>query len=164
MNLGLIWAQSRNGVIGRDGQLPWPQVDGRHFRTVTSGYAVIMGRCTWESLPARYRPLPGRRNIVLSRRPDYPAAGAEVVTSLADAAHRAGDEFAWVIGGGQVYAAAARDATVAVVTEVDVDVPGDVHAPQLGDAWWLRSAGEWMTSATGVRYRVLRFTRPAGRE
>jgi dihydrofolate reductase len=163
MTVGMIWAQSRTGVIGRDNQLPWriPE-DMAHFRAVTNGHAVIMGRRTWESLPARFRPLPGRRNIVVSRQPDYQAAGGEVVGSLAEAVGRAtaAGEQVWLAGGEEIYAAGAQGlATVAEVTEVDTDVPGDTFAPSL-EGWTLVSAGEWQTSTTGLRFRWLRFTRP----
>ncbi|WP_425280681.1 dihydrofolate reductase [Leucobacter insecticola] len=81
--LGMIWAQSRNGAIGRDGDMSWhlPE-DLAHFKRVTLGAPVIMGRRTWESLPERFRPLPGRANIVVSRDPAYRADGATVVSSL----------------------------------------------------------------------------------
>ena len=158
--LGLIWAQSRTGVIGRDGRLPWriPE-DLARFRQVTLGHPVLMGRRTWESLPARFRPLPGRRNLVVSRQPGYRAPGAEVVGSLAEAARRVGGQQACVVGGGQLYAAALPLASVAEVTEVDTDVTGDTSAPPL-DGWTLVSDGGWRTSATGLRYRFLRFIRP----
>ena len=80
--LGLIWAQSSSGVIGRDGGIPWdlPE-DLARFKEVTFGRTVVMGRRTWESLPKRVRPLPGRRNVVVTRNPDYRAPGADVVTA-----------------------------------------------------------------------------------
>ena len=83
MTIGLIWAQSTSGVIGRDGSIPWalPE-DLAHFKRLTMGHTVVMGRRTWESLPVRFRPLPGRRNIVVSRNPDYRAEGAAVVDSI----------------------------------------------------------------------------------
>src|SRR6059036_2989365 len=98
----MVWAQSRDRVIGADGALPWhlPE-DMRHFRDLTSGATVVMGRLSWESLPDRFRPLPGRRNIVLSRDAGYSASGAEVVASLEDALRSAPG--AWVIGGAAVY-------------------------------------------------------------
>ena len=162
--IGMIWAQSRSGVIGRDGRLPWriPE-DLAHFREVTDGHPVVMGRRTWESLPERYRPLPGRRNLVLSRQPGYRAPGAEVVGSLAEAVRRATstDREVWLIGGAEVYAVGARElASVAEVTEVDVEVPGDTYAPPL-TGWTLTAQGDWQTSVTGVRFRWLRYTRPA---
>ena len=161
MSLGLIWAQSRAGVIGRDGRLPWhlPE-DLAHFRAVTSGRPVIMGRLTWVSLPPRFRPLPGRRNLVLTRQPGWSAAGAEVASSLAGAIQRIGSEPAWVIGGGQVYHAALPYAGVAEVTEIDIDVAdGTTRAPDL-TGWTRRSAGPWIVSATGLRFRFLVFTAP----
>ena len=85
-DLTLIWAQSSSGVIGRGNSIPWhvPE-DMARFKELTMGHTVIMGRTTWESLPARFRPLPGRRNVVLTRHADYVADGAEVVSSLEDA-------------------------------------------------------------------------------
>jgi dihydrofolate reductase len=162
MSLGMIWAQSTAGVIGRDGRLPWrlPE-DMAHFREVTNGRPVIMGRRTWESLPERFRPLPGRRTIVLSRRPGYEAPGAEVADSLEQAVRLADGTggMVWLAGGADVYAAGAGGlATVAEVTEVDIDVPGDTFAPSLS-GWRLDAAGEWSTSRTGVRYRFLRYLR-----
>lgn len=160
MSLGMIWAQSHGGVIGRDGDLPWPQVDGPHFRAVTAGQPVIMGRRTWESLPERFRPLPGRRNIVVTRQSSYHAPGAEVVGSLDEAGDRVLPGTGWVIGGGQLYADALDRASVAEVTEVDIDVPGDTYAPPL-DGWQLESAGDWQSSdRTGLRFRCLRYVRP----
>src|ERR671932_1265776 len=104
--LGLVWAQARGGVIGADGRLPWhlPE-DLRLFRELTTGSTVVMGRATWESLPERFRPLPGRRNVVLSRRAGYEAAGADVRTSLPEALADAGGPV-WIIGGAEVYAQA----------------------------------------------------------
>jgi dihydrofolate reductase len=162
MSLGMIWAQSTTGVIGRDGRLPWrlPE-DLAHFREITNGRPVIMGRRTWESLPERFRPLPGRRTIVLSRQPGYEAPGAEVAGSLEQAVRLADGAggMAWLAGGADVYAAGAGGlATVAEVTEVDLDVPGDTFAPSLS-GWRLDAAGEWLTSRTGVRYRFLRYLR-----
>ncbi len=157
MSLGLIWAQSTAGVIGRDGTLPWrlPE-DMAHFRDVTAGRPVIMGRRTWESLPDRFRPLPGRRNIVVSRRVNLTLEGAEVAGSVSAAIELAGPEQAWVIGGAQVYAAALPFAGLALVTEIDVDVDGDTYAPDLR-GWRLDDSGEWRTSTTGLRYRFLRY-------
>src|ERR1700758_1539107 len=103
--VGLIWAQSASGVIGRAGDIPWrlPE-DMSRFKNLTMGHTVVMGRRTWESLPARVRPLPGRRNVVLSRRTDFVADGADVLGSLeqASAIFEAEPE-TWVIGGAQIY-------------------------------------------------------------
>jgi dihydrofolate reductase len=166
VTVSVIWAQSANGVIGRDGTLPWhlPE-DMARFRALTTGATVVMGRATWESLPHRFRPLPDRRNVVVSRDPAYGADGATVVTSLEDAVRGEGE--VWVIGGGQVYRAALPVADRLFVTDVDLEVDGDVRAPEL-DAGWrevsVDPADGWHTSSTGVRYRFreLRRGEPAG--
>ncbi|WP_299558674.1 dihydrofolate reductase [uncultured Mycolicibacterium sp.] len=158
--VGLIWAQSSSGVIGRGGTLPWhlPE-DLAHFKEITHGHTVVMGRRTWESLPERNRPLPGRRNIVLSRAPGYAAPGAEVVADL-DAA-LAAEEDIWVIGGGEVYAQALPRATRCEVTEVEIDLrreEGDALAPVLDESW-VGTVGPWRTSRTGLRYRYHSYRR-----
>ncbi len=154
----LIWAQSTSGVIGRDGGIPWhlPE-DMARFKELTSGHTVVMGRLTWESLPARVRPLPGRRNVVVTRDAEYRAEGAEVVTSLDEAPL----DGAWVIGGAQIYAQALPSATRCEVTEVDIDLrreDDDALAPAL-DGTWLGTAGDWLTSSSGLRYRFLSYLR-----
>jgi dihydrofolate reductase len=160
MTVGLIWAQSTSGVIGRDGGIPWrlPE-DQARFKELTMAHAVVMGRLTWESLPAKVRPLPGRRNVVVTRQADYMADGAEVVTTLEDAL--TGDE-TWVIGGEQIYTLALPIATRCEVTEIEVDVPrddGDAVAPVLDESW-LGTEGEWLTSSSGLRYRFFSYVRP----
>lgn len=151
----MVWAQSRDRVIGSNGALPWhlPE-DMRRFRELTSGDTVVMGRLTWESLPERFRPLPGRRNIVLSRDPSYDAAGAEVLPSLTAALEAVPD--AWVIGGAAVYREALPHAALVCITDVDVSVEGDVFAPELGSEWreTLRHPTDgWHTSSSGLRFR-----------
>jgi dihydrofolate reductase len=164
MGLALVWAQTPDGVIGRDGGLPWnvPE-DMAHFRELTSGHPVIMGRATWESLPPRFRPLPGRQNIVLSRTPGYAAEGARVVTSLAAALELVSGREAWVVGGGAVYEAAIGRADRLEVTEIDEVIAGDTYAPVIDTAWTLEArepAVGWHTSvATGVRYRFSSYRR-----
>jgi dihydrofolate reductase len=157
--LGLIWAQSTSGVIGRDGGIPWqlPE-DLARFKEVTKGRTVVMGRRTWDSLPAKVRPLPGRRNIVVTRQTNFVAEGATVVGSLDDALT---DPDTWVIGGEQIYALALPRADRCDVTEVDVDIPrddGDAIAPVLDEAW-VGTPGEWQTSGGGLRYRYHRYHR-----
>lgn len=156
--IGLVWAQSRNGVIGVDGRIPWriPE-DMAHFSALTTGATVVMGRATWESLPPRFRPLPDRRNVVLSRTAGYDAPGAEVVADL-DVALGLGTDV-WVMGGQAVYAAALARADVLVVTEVDLDVAGDTHAPAVGDPWRRVEEGQWRTSSAGPRFRVVTWRR-----
>jgi len=131
MTLSLIAAVARNGVIGRGNELAWrlPE-DQQHFRRTTLGAPVIMGRSTWDSLPARFRPLPGRRNIVLTRRRGWQADGAEVVHDLdAALALLVDTERAFVIGGAQVYALALPRADELVLTEIERDFDGDVRFP-----------------------------------
>ena len=135
--LNLIYARAANGVIGKDNALPWhlPE-DMAHFKRMTAGCPVVMGRKTWDSLPPRFRPLPGRRNIVVTRQADWQVEGAERAGSLPEAvALCAGAAEVWVIGGAQIYAEAAPLAQRAVVTEIDRDFEGDAHAPSLGAAW-----------------------------
>lgn len=159
MSLSLIWAQSTSGVIGRDHAIPWrvPE-DMARFRDLTLGRTVIMGRLTWETLPARFRPLPGRRNIVVSRQADYLAEAAEVVRSLEDAPL----DDAWVIGGSQIYGLAMPLATRCEVTEVDIHLhreDDDALAPVL-DEGWVGTEGPWQDSSSGLRYRFYTYLRP----
>ena len=134
--VSLVVAHSRDRVIGRDGDLPWHlPTDMRHFKALTEGHAVIMGRRTWESIPERFRPLPGRRNIVLTRQAGYEAPGAEVLASLT-AAIAACDGDAFVIGGGQVYDEALPLSQRAYVTEIDAGVEGDAYFPALPPDEW----------------------------
>jgi dihydrofolate reductase len=162
--LGLIWAQAHDRVIGSRGAMPWhlPE-DLRHFRTTTSGATVVMGRATWESLDPRYRPLPGRRNIVLSRRAGFSADGAEAASDLDDALAAAGDADVWVIGGGQLYAEAIGRADRLEVTDIDLAVDGDTRAPVVDDRAWEVAAADpdrgWHVSTKGLRYRFTTFRR-----
>ena len=184
--LGLIWAQARSadggrGVIGRDGGMPWhlPE-DLAHFRRVTTGHPVIMGRATWQSLPPRFRPLPGRTNVVLTRRPgaaseevfEGAAVVADVETAIVQAcAVQDGDGEVWVIGGAQVYAATLPLADRLEVTEIDLtlDPAGepDARAPEIDASWQVVATdpsatdpsanARWHTSATGLRYRFVTY-------
>jgi dihydrofolate reductase len=166
----MAWAQSLGGVIGREGQLPWhlPE-DQARFKALTTGSAVLMGRATWESLPARFRPLPGRLNVVLSRRPGWSADGAVVAASvpqgLALAAQGSASGDVWVIGGAAVYRAALPHADVLEVTEVALDVVGDTHAPEVGPGWEVVAcdpAHGWRTSRSGIEHRFLTYRRTTG--
>jgi len=157
----MIWAQSRSGVIGADGGLPWrlPE-DQAMFRELTLDSTVVMGRATWDSLPEKLRPLPRRRNVVLTRRPDWQAPGAEVVHSPQEVLERYPD--CWVIGGAAVYEALLAHATRVVRTEVDEDFDGDTFAPRL-DAGWRRLERRpeqgWSVSRLGLRYAVTEHAR-----
>ena len=159
--IGLIWAQTEDGVIGKDGGIPWhvPE-DMAHFKSTTTGHPVIMGRRTWESFPSTFRPLPDRTNIVISGSFDN-IPGAVVVDSL-DAAFEAarsspGAEEIWVIGGGRVYADAMPRANAALVTVVESSADGDTVAPALGSEWALAALtpeSGWLESSSGTRYRI----------
>ncbi|KAA8962893.1 dihydrofolate reductase [Mycobacterium sp.] len=157
--VSLIWAQSTSGVIGRGGGIPWrlPE-DLVRFKQLTMGHTVVMGRRTWESLPATVRPLPGRRNVVLTRQADHVEDGAEVVNCLDEVLT---DPVVWVIGGQQIYTLALPIASRCEVTEVDIDLPrepADALAPAL-DETWVATTGEWLISSTGLRYRVHSYRR-----
>lgn len=123
----LIAAVAENGVIGRDNALPWRlKGDLAHFKNTTSGHPVLMGRKTWESLG---RPLPGRRNMVITRDPDYLASGAEVFTSPEAAIEAVGGGKAFVIGGAEIYRQLLDRADALILTEVRAAVDGDAHFP-----------------------------------
>lgn len=161
--VGLVWAEAHDGVIGADGAMPWhvPE-DMARFREVTGSAEVVMGRRTWESLPPRFRPLPGRRNIVVTRSTEWADEGAERAGSLDEAlALTTGDEV-WVIGGGMLYAAAIGRADLLEVTRLDVTVDGDTRAPSTEG--WNRVAADpeegWHTSRSGIRYRFETYRRP----
>jgi dihydrofolate reductase len=129
--IAIVVAHSRNRVIGRDGDLPWHlPADMRRFRDLTIGGTVVMGRRTWESIPERFRPLPGRRNLVVSRN----GCDAPEVFRTVEAAIEAAGEACFVIGGGEVYAQALPRADRVYATEVEADVEGDVVFPPL-DGW-----------------------------
>lgn len=163
MRTGLVWAQARGGVIGADGGMPWhvPE-DLAHFKKLTLGCPVVMGRRTWDSLPPRFRPLPERVNIVVTRRPDWQATGALRASSLVDALRQAaGADWVWVTGGGQIFREAIAAADRLEVTDIDLDVPGDTTAPSVVGWRAVASdpAGGWHTSRTGLRYRFVRYER-----
>ncbi len=160
MQLGVIYARARNGVIGVKGDLPWhlPE-DLAHFKAVTQGCPVIMGRKTWDSLPPRFRPLPGRRNIVVTRQADWQAPGAERAGSLEQAfALCEGVPQAWVIGGAELYAQALPFAQVAEVTEIDRDYEGDAFAPTLGPQW-AEAARQRHEGAGGIAFSFVTYRR-----
>ncbi|WP_280233525.1 dihydrofolate reductase [Nocardia cyriacigeorgica] len=158
--IGLIWAQTREGVIGADNRIPWrvPE-DMANFKAVTMDHPVVMGRRTWDSLPPRFRPLTGRRNIVVTRQPDWAADGAERSASLSEALDLAAPDDVWVIGGGEIYRAALEYATELLVTEIDADITGDAYAPDIDASWQSDADTPWQQSSAGPRYRIRRFTR-----
>lgn len=165
--LGMIWTQDKRGAIGARGTVPWELPEGRQrVEEMTDGHPVVMGRRTWDSLPAATRPLHGRANYVISRSDDALADGATIVNSLDDALEAISaseDDEAWIIGGGQIFSEAVGQANLAVVTEIDHAYNGDTYAPGLGSEWTLETsepATGWSTSSSGVRYRVLTYRKP----
>ncbi|WP_372697033.1 dihydrofolate reductase [Arthrobacter sp. JSM 101049] len=163
--IGMIWAQTVDGVIGHEGTMPWhlPE-DMAHFKHTTMGHPVIMGRRTWASIPPRFRPFSGRTNIVLTSdtatADEAASAGAAVVQSLQEgldaAASAEGSKEIWICGGGKVYAAYEPLADTAVVTVINIDAAGDTRAPRLPDDWKLalrEPAEGWLTAANGTEYR-----------
>lgn len=156
----LVVARARNGTIGRDNGLPWhlPE-DLKHFRRLTTGHPVVMGRRTHESIG---RPLPGRRNIVVSRTPGYASEGVDVVASLDEALARcAGLPEAFVIGGARLFEAALPAARRAVITEIDADFDGDTTMAPLDAAQWQPVHRDDAQGAGGLRYAIVTYERRA---
>ncbi len=163
MKLHLIFARAANGVIGHNNTLPWrlPE-DMAHFKRTTLGCPVIMGRKTWDSLPPKFRPLPGRLNVVVTRQPDWQAEGALCAHSLPAAmALCPANSDAWVIGGAEIYAQALPLASTAVVTEIDTDFEGDAFAPEFGPAW-SETAREKHVSTTGLSFSFVTYQKNSG--
>ncbi len=162
MRVNLIYARAANGVIGQNGTLPWhlPE-DMAHFKRQTAGAPVVMGRKTWDSLPPKFRPLPGRTNIVVTRQASLVAEGAQCASGLREAlwmCERTGTAEAWVIGGSQIYAEAAPLAQRAIVTEIARDFEGDALAPSL-DAQWRETARVSHVSTNGLPFSFVTYER-----
>lgn len=162
MKLKLIYARAANGVIGLNNQMPWhlPE-DLAHFKRTTLGCPVLMGRKTWDSIPAKFRPLPGRANLVITRQKDWHAEGALVAHSLAEGialalAHCPEGKDLWVMGGADIYAQAAPHADEAVVTEIEASYEGDAFAPQLSSDWQEVSR-ESHVSLTGLKFSFVTY-------
>ena len=154
----MIFARAANGVIGNNNRMPWhlPE-DMAHFKRLTQGWPVIMGRKTWDSLPPKFRPLPGRTNIVITRQPDWKENGAEPAASLADALKIcARSEEVWIIGGAQIYAQAEPLADRIEVTEIAQDFEGDAFAPPLGSEW-IEAAREDHVSLNGLKFSFITY-------
>lgn len=162
----LVACIAANGVIGRTnddgiGTLPWhlPE-DLKHFRELTNGHAVVMGRKTWESLPEKFRPLPNRRNLVISRNADYFAPGAEVFTSLAAACHAcANNEKLFVIGGGELYSEAIKAADALELTELHQAFDGDARFPDFPRDQWQQLFRDCQQSASGLAFDFVTYAR-----
>ncbi len=161
----LIACIAANGIIGRTDNgaatLPWhlPE-DLKHFRELTNGHAVVMGRKTWESLPEKFRPLPNRRNLVISRNPDYVAPGAEVFDSIANAhaACRNSEKF-FVIGGAELYTQAIKDADSLELTELHQPFEGDTTFPDFDRDQWQQVFRSCHRSETGLDFDFVSYVR-----
>ena len=161
MRISLVAAVARNGVIGRDGSIPWriPE-DMKRFRELTIGHAVVMGRKTWDSLPDRFRPLPGRRNIVVTRNPGWSGEGAERAASLPDALRLLDDASeVFVIGGGEIYREALPVADRLVLTEVDLEVEGDTRFPDWDRSAYDETTREPQVSENGTPFSFVTYAR-----
>jgi len=161
MEIALIYARAANGVIGANGSMPWhlPE-DLAHFKQLTSGCPVIMGRKTWDSLPPRFRPLPHRTNIVITRQLQWQADGVQRADSVAQAlelARQTGAQTAWIMGGAQIYALTLPLAARVEVTEIARDYAGDAHAPLLDAAQWIETARSEQVAANGLRYAFVTY-------
>jgi dihydrofolate reductase len=161
VRVSVLAAVARGGVIGRDNAIPWriPE-DAQRFRALTMGHPVVMGRKTWDSLPDRFRPLPGRRNVVVTRNGAWYADGADRAGSLDDALRLlAGAPHVFVIGGGELYAAALPLADELLLTEIDVDVDGDTVLPPWDRAAFEETSREEHVSETGVPFSFVTYVR-----
>ena len=161
--VALLAAVARNGAIGRGNDLLWRDpADQRHFRALTLGHPVVMGRRTWDSLPARFRPLPGRRNIVLTRDVGWRAAGAEAVPTIdAALALAANAERVFMIGGGELYTLALPLADELLLTEIDADLDGDTFFPDWDRAQFVETAREQHRAADGGSFDIVSYVRRA---
>ena len=154
MSITLIAAISKNNVIGTEGRLPWhiPE-DMKHFKTLTMGKVVLMGRKTWESIPEKFRPLPGRTNVVITRQPDYPIqAGVEVFHALDEALAAHGKDDVMVIGGADVYRQTLPHADRLEITHVDRVIEGDATFPAIDPSVWKEIAREDRDGLSFVTY------------
>ncbi len=161
MTIALVAAIARGGVIGRDNTIPWrlPE-DLAHFKVLTTGHPVVMGRRTWCSLPDRFRPLPDRRNVVVTRNPAWHGEGAERAASLDEALQLLGGETRlFVIGGAELYAAALPVADELLLTEIDADVEGDTFFPPFDRAAFGEVSRERHVSADGTPFSFVVYVR-----
>jgi dihydrofolate reductase len=161
-SLTLIAALDRQHAIGRGGGLLWHESeDQKHFRRVTMGCPVIMGRKTWDSLPERFKPLPGRRNIVVTRQAPWQAAGAEPASSFDRALALAGRaDKVFVIGGSELYALALPHADELVLTEIDtVFDDADAFFPAFDRNAFAETTREPQRTASGTRYDFVTYRR-----
>lgn len=158
MRIAIIAAMAHDRVIGKDNQMPWhlPE-DLRHFKQMTLGKPVVMGRKTFESIG---RPLPGRHNIVISRQSDYAPEGVTRVSSFKEAVEAAGNcEELVVIGGGQLYREILPQADRLYLTEIDLQVEGDTRFPEWNDGSWQQVYEESGRGVNGLGFRFINMIR-----
>ena len=163
MQINMIMARATNGVIGKNNAMPWhlPE-DMARFKRLTQGWPVIMGRKTWDSLPAKFRPLPNRTNVVITRQQGWAEVGATVATSLPDALRLcAAAEEVWVIGGAQIYAQAEPLAQRIELTELAQNFDGDAFAPVIG-AQWIETTRENHVSSHGLNFSFISLSKHQG--
>ncbi len=160
-DLILIAAVAKNRVIGKDNTLIWniPE-DMAHFKALTAGHTVVMGRKTWESLPPRFRPLPGRRNIVITRQTGYTAPGADIADSIENALQLASTaDGVFVIGGAEIYAQALPLANRLELTEVDLEPEGDAWFPEFSGNDWQATRRQAIVSSSGIAAAFVSYRR-----
>ena len=159
MSVTIIVAHSRNRVIGKAGEIPWHlPSDLRRFRELTVGHTVVMGRKTYESLPEKFRPLPDRTNVVISRNPAYTLQDCLVAHSIEQAIAFAGSDLVFVIGGEQVYHLALPLADRILATWIKHHIDGDCYFPYLGGGWAVTEASGPLQE-NEIQYRHLTYLR-----
>lgn len=152
--LSIIAALAHNNVIGHGNTIPWriPE-DMKRFKEATVGKTVLMGRKTWESLPEKFRPLPGRKNVVITRQENFSfPAGVFHFANMEDALRACADEDAMVIGGAEIYRQTMPLADALLITRVDQDVPGDAFFPEIDPAVWKETQREEYNGYSFVKY------------
>ena len=151
MIISLVVAMDKNGLIGRNKQLPWRlPADLRYFKEITMGKPILMGRITYESIG---RPLPGRKNIVLTRNADYTASGCIVAHSIEEALAAAGEEEVMIIGGANLYRQFLTRAKRIYLTEIDTKFDGDTYFPEIDKTCWREIKRQWFEPDSKNPYR-----------
>lgn len=161
-DINIIVAASNNNCIGKDGTLPWDlPSDLKMFKEVTSGHIVIMGRKSWESIPEKYRPLPNRLNVVITRNKDYVAKGAEVRTDLVAALEEFSyqDKDIFIIGGAEIYKEGFKYANKLYLTRVMTEIKGDTYLEGLVESDWHLISFEGPIKENGFDYRFDKYIR-----
>jgi len=144
MKISMIAAMSKNRVIGKDNDLPWNLPDDfKYFKETTKNHHIIMGRKNWESLPHRFKPLPNRVNLVITRSKDYQAEGAIVLSSMNEALEVAlqnKEEEVFIIGGGEIYRIGLNFSDKIYLTEIDAEIDGHVTFPEFSSKEWIETS------------------------